>query len=40
MGVAAAVSLPRIVAWEERLGGRIWHDGKTGALYVRRVGGG
>jgi len=37
MGVAAAVSVPRVVAWEDRLGGRLWHDRATDTLYVRRM---
>ena len=36
MGVAAVLSIPRIVGWEDRLGGRIWHDRTTDLLYVRR----
>ena len=36
MGVAAAVSVTRIVAFEHRLGGRLWHDRATDTFYVRR----
>ena len=36
MGVASAVATARILGWENGLGGRLWVDGTTDALYVRR----